>query len=89
LFLPSLLMISRTHKISPARLMMPLGFTAIIGGTLSMVGSGPLIILNDLLFQGGQARYGLFDVTPLGLLLHTSGTASAAGAACSPGQRDG
>ncbi len=75
LFLPSLLMISRTHAISPSRLMMPLGFTAIIGGTLSMVGSGPLIILNDLLLQGGQAKYGLFDVTPLGLLLYTSGTA--------------
>jgi len=75
LFLPSLLMISRTHKISPSRLMMPLGFTAIIGGTLSMVGSGPLIILNDLILQGGQPRYGLFDVTPLGLLLYTSGTA--------------
>ncbi len=73
LFLPSLLMISRSRKISPSRLMMPLGFTAIIGGTLSMVGSGPLIILNDLLLQGGQARYGLFSVTPLGLLLFASG----------------
>jgi di/tricarboxylate transporter len=75
LFLPSVLMISRTRKISASRLMMPLGFTAIIGGTLSMVASGPLIILNDLLLQGGQVKYGLFDVTPLGLLLYTSGTA--------------
>jgi di/tricarboxylate transporter len=75
LFLPSLLMISRTHKVSPSRLMMPLGFTAIIGGTMSMIGSGPLIVLNDLLLQGGQARYKLFDVTPLCLLLYASGTA--------------
>ncbi len=73
LFLPSLLSISKTHKISASRLMMPLGFAAILGGTLSMVGSGPLIILNDLLVQGGQAKYGLFSVTPLGLLLLGSG----------------
>ena len=73
LFLPSLLMISRSNQISPSRLMMPLGFAAILGGTLSMVGSGPLIILNDLLVQGGQAKYGLFSVTPLGLLLLAAG----------------
>ncbi|MBN2356860.1 SLC13 family permease [candidate division KSB1 bacterium] len=73
LFLPSLLMISRSNRISPSRLMMPLGFAAILGGTMSMVGSGPLIILNDLLAQGGQTKYGLFSVTPLGLLLLAAG----------------
>lgn len=73
LFLPALLKISKTKQISPSRLMMPLGFAAILGGTMSMVGSGPLIILNDLLSQGGQIRYGLFSVTPLGLLLLVSG----------------
>ena len=73
LFLPAILKISRTNQISPSRLLMPLGFSAILGGTLSMVGSGPLIILNDLLRQGGQAKYGLFSVTPLGLLLLVAG----------------
>ncbi|MBN1479765.1 SLC13 family permease [candidate division KSB1 bacterium] len=73
LFLPALLKISRTNQISPSRLMMPLGFSAILGGTMSMVGSGPLIILNDLLLQGDQAKYGLFSVTPLGVLLLASG----------------
>ncbi|HNR69536.1 MAG TPA: SLC13 family permease [bacterium] len=69
LFLPSMLTIARSRKISPSRLLMPLGFAAILGGVLTMVGSGPLIILNDLLLQGGQAKYGLFSVTPLGLIL--------------------
>ena len=73
LFLPALLKISRSNRISTSRLMMPLGFSAILGGTVSMVGSGPLIILNDLLTQGGEAKYGLFSVTPLGLLLLASG----------------
>ena len=73
LFLPSVLWISRNKRISPSRLLMPIGFAAILGGTLSMVGSGPLIILNDLLSQGGQARFGLFSVTPLGLMLLGAG----------------
>ncbi len=73
LFLPTMLKISKTSRIHPSRLMMPLGFAAILGGTMSMVGSGPLIILNDLLKQYGQPKYGLFSVTPLGLLLLASG----------------
>ncbi|HNU02481.1 MAG TPA: SLC13 family permease [Acidobacteriota bacterium] len=73
LFFPSVLLISRNNRIHPSRLLMPIGFAAILGGTLSMVGSGPLIILNDLLAQGGQDRFGLFSVTPLGLMLLAAG----------------
>jgi di/tricarboxylate transporter len=38
-----------------------------------MVASGPLIILNDILRQGGQAPFGLFAVTPVGLTLLIAG----------------
>lgn len=73
LFLPALTRLSRTHGLSLPRLLMPMGFAAILGGTLTMVGSGPLIILNDLLRQQGQAPYGLFSVTPVGLALLAGG----------------
>ena len=46
LFLPGVLNISRRGKIPAAALIMPIGFAAILGGTLSMVGSGPLILIN-------------------------------------------
>lgn len=73
LFLPAVLRISRAAKIPASRLLMPMGFAGILGGTLTMVGSGPLIILNDLLKQGGQEPFGLFSVTPIGLALLFSG----------------
>ncbi|UCE19343.1 MAG: anion permease [Gemmatimonadota bacterium] len=73
LFLPALLRISKNVKIPASRLLMPMGFATILGGTLSMVGSGPLIILNDLLRQGGQKAFGLFSVTPIGLTLLGAG----------------
>ena len=60
-------------QIPASRLLMPIGFAAILGGTLSMVGSGPLIILNDLLKQGGQPTFGLFSVTPMGFALLLAG----------------
>jgi len=49
LFLPILVRMSKSGRFSLSRLLMPMGFAVILGGTLTMVGSGPLIILNDLL----------------------------------------
>ncbi len=73
LFLPAVMRISSRARLPISRLLMPLGFAAILGGTLTMVGSGPLIILNDLLRQKDLAPFGLFSVTPLGLALLASG----------------
>jgi di/tricarboxylate transporter len=73
LFLPGILNISRREKIPASALIMPIGFAAILGGTLSMVGSGPLILINDLLRSADLAPYGLFSVTPVGMVLLLSG----------------
>ena len=73
LFLPAVLDISRREKISQTDLIMPLGFATILGGTLTMTGSGPLILTNDFLRNAGLAPFGLFAVTPIGLVLLSSG----------------
>ena len=75
LFLPGILDISRRGKIPASTLIMPIGFAAILGGTISMVGSGPLILINDLLRNASLAPYGLFSVTPVGLTLLIAGVA--------------
>jgi len=73
LFLPAVLKISNQTKISPSKLLMPIGFSAILGGTLTLFGSGPLIILNDLLAKSGAKTFGIFDVTPIGFVLLSAG----------------
>jgi len=73
LFLPVLVRLSRSGRFRLSRLLMPMGFAAILGGTTTMVGSGPLIILNDLLRHEGLEKYGLFSVTPLGVALTVAG----------------
>ncbi len=75
LFLPAVQRVSRTLKISISRLLMPIGFSAILGGTVTLVGSSPLILLNDLLVPFNLKPFGLFDVTPVGLALVGSGIA--------------
>jgi di/tricarboxylate transporter len=64
-----------------SRLLMPMGFTAILGGTMTMVGSSPLILLNDLILTSNKAlpaeqqmeTWGLFSVTPIGAALVVTG----------------
>lgn len=68
LFLPVMSRISNRLNIPLSRLLMPMGFAAIVGGTITMVGSSPLILLNDLLPEGMEP-FALFDVTPIGLAL--------------------
>lgn len=75
LFLPGIMQVSRRTKISASSLIMPIGFAAILGGTLTMVGSGPLILVNDLLKTEGYDAYNLFSVTPVGIVLLLSGIA--------------
>ncbi len=75
LFLPAMRRISKQTKIPVSRLMMPMGFAAILGGSITMIGSGPLIVLNDLLIQSGAEPFGLFAVTPIGLALLIAGVA--------------
>ena len=75
LFLPAIQRISRMQSIPLSRLLMPIGFSAILGGTITLVGSSPLILLNDLLAPFNLKPFGLFDVTPVGLALVASGIA--------------
>ncbi len=74
LFLPGILNISRRGRFKASELIMPVGFAAILGGTLTMVGSGPLILINDLLRTADLEPFGIFSVTPVGVLLVTAGT---------------
>jgi di/tricarboxylate transporter len=73
LFLPVMMGISSREKISISSLLMPMGFAALLGGTLTMVGTSSLIILNDLLSARGLETFGLFSVTPIGITLLLTG----------------
>ncbi len=71
LFLPATQRISKRLDIPISRILMPMGFCAIIGGTLTLVGASPTILLNDLMVVGGKKLepFGLFTQTPIGICL--------------------
>ncbi len=81
LFIPVVSRISSKSGLPISRLLMPMGFTAILGGTITMVGSSPLILLNDLIIASNQGlpvehqmdTWSLFSVTPIGIALVATG----------------
>jgi len=81
LFLPVVSRISARTGLSMSRLLMPMGFCSILGGTITMVGSSPLILLNDLIDASNQSlpsgqqmeAWSLFSVTPVGMALLATG----------------
>ncbi|MEM1174491.1 MAG: SLC13 family permease [Pseudomonadota bacterium] len=81
LFMPVVSRLATQTGLPISRLLMPMGFSAILGGTLTMVASSPLIALNDLINAKNEtlpaadrlSNLNLFDVTPVGLVLVVAG----------------
>lgn len=81
LFLPVVNRVSNRTGLPMSRLLMPMGFCAILGGTMTMVGSSPLILLNDLLLSinpslaedAQMETFSIFAVFPIGIALVATG----------------
>ncbi len=73
--LPAIISLAQRRKISPSHLLMPLSFGALLGGSTTLIGTPPNLIVSDLLHQSGLQPFGFFDYTPIGLLLLGSGIA--------------
>ena len=73
LLLPAVKKIANRSGLPAQKIIMPMAFSCMLGGTITMVGSGPLIVLNNLLSDGGYSGFGFFNVTPIGLALLCAG----------------
>ena len=71
LFMPAAIRIGKQTGIPVSRILMPMGFCAIIGGTITLVGASPTILLNDLIAQSNDLGLLGVQVEPLGLFTQT------------------
>ncbi|QBG34334.1 SLC13 family permease [Litorilituus sediminis] len=59
--------VKKNTLINPGRLLLPLSFAAILGGTLTLVGTSTNLIVNSLMLKQGAAGFKFFDFTIIGL----------------------
>lgn len=65
---------SRKIQIPPSKLMIPLSYTAILGGTLTLIGTSTNLVVNgQYQVLTGEAGFSLFSITAVGIPVALSG----------------
>lgn len=73
MMLPVVIDIARRTKRPPSRLLMPLALGSLLGGLTTLIGTPPNILVSDALRDYDLTPFGLFDYTPIGLVLMVTG----------------
>ena len=58
---------AKRNRFAASRLMIPLSYAAILGGTCSLIGTSTNLVVNGLLIEQTQVRFNLFDIAWVGL----------------------
>lgn len=74
ILLPAVMAVSRRLNIAPSKLLMPLAFSALLGGNMTLIGTPPNILAADILRSyGGIEPFTFFDFLPMGVVVLTAG----------------
>ncbi|GAB5558592.1 MAG: SLC13 family permease [Synoicihabitans sp.] len=66
-FLPVVLGLARKMNLAPSKLLIPLSYAAVLGGTCTLVGTSTNLIVNGIAVANGQPTVRLFELAQLGL----------------------
>lgn len=73
MLLPAVIGISRQTKIPASRLLIPLSFSSLLGGELTLIGTPANILAAGILTDRGLADLAFFDFVPTGLVVFATG----------------
>ncbi|EWC39002.1 SLC13 family permease [Stutzerimonas stutzeri] len=73
LFMPVAIWMSRQSGRSPSYLLMPLAFGSLLGGTLTLIGTPPNLIIAGYRAEAGEAPFGMFAFLPVGAAVTIAG----------------
>ena len=72
---PVAIRLCRHLSLAPSKMLIPLSYAAIFGGTCSLIGTSTNLLVDGVAQRMGQAPFGLFEIAPLGLCLSLVGIA--------------
>ncbi len=69
MFLPPVVGLARRAKVAASRLLMPLAFASILGGTCTLIGTSTNVAVSGYIKKAGMPELGMFEITPIGLII--------------------
>lgn len=75
MMLPVAISLAHRARISPSKLLIPLAFASLLGGTMTLIGTPPNLLVSGALSEFGLRPFGLFEFTPLGIIMLLSSVA--------------
>ena len=65
--------VAKSLNLSPKRFLIPLSYAAVLGGCCTLIGTSTNLLVNDMAAVSGQPRFGIFEITPVGLSVALAG----------------
>jgi len=72
-FMPVTIRLAHQYKVSPSKLLIPLSYAAIMGGTLTLVGTSTNLLVNAIYVDNGGITLGMFEFAQYGWIPLTIG----------------
>jgi di/tricarboxylate transporter len=67
--IPVFIQLAKTMGIASSKMLIPLSYAAILGGTLTLIGTSTNLLVDGVARAQGLAGFTIFEVTPLGIIL--------------------
>jgi di/tricarboxylate transporter len=73
MLMPAVIGISRRTRLAVSKLLLPLSFSSLLGGKMTLIGTPANILAMGILADRGLETLGFFDFTPMGVVVLSTG----------------